>query len=113
MRQVNLLGVCGRHLLGVCGRWSIPSIFLSLNSFLFLLLILIMILVGMSGSAEIAFWTATRHLVRKAAGYAPDQATHVAYEAVIAHTEERAEHFLQANKVTRPYPPTSPAPKSA
>jgi hypothetical protein len=42
----------------------------------------------MNGSLEVAFWTATRHLVRKAAGYTPDQATHEAYEVVIAHTDD-------------------------
>jgi hypothetical protein len=65
--------------------------------------------------SEIAFWTATRHLVRKAAGYAPDQVTHEAYGVVIAHTEERVEHFLRAasNATVRPRPPTSPAPRSA
>jgi hypothetical protein len=42
--------------------------------------------------ADIAFWTATRHLVRKAANSEMCKA----YETVIAHTEERVEHFLAA-----------------
>jgi len=60
--------------------------------------------------AEIAFWTAIRHLVRKAAGYAPDTETHRAYDRVLAHTEERVDHFLQVARGDAPSPTKPKAP---
>jgi hypothetical protein len=80
--------MCRRYLCGLasCGPFLLYSFFLFLP---FLLLILLMVLWGMSGSPEIAFWTATRHLVRKAAVYAPDAETHKAYRVVLEHTEDR------------------------
>ena len=64
----------------------------------------------MSGSPEIAFWTATRHLVRKAAVYAPDAETHKAYRVVLEHTEDRVAYFLNAasSHVARPPTPLRP-----
>jgi hypothetical protein len=65
------------------------------------------------GSAEIAFWTATRHLVRKAAPHAPDEPTRKAYELVINHAQERVDHYLRIVHGNAARPPTPPEPKSA
>jgi hypothetical protein len=61
----------------------------------------------MSGkSTEVAFWSATKHLVRKAMAQAPDAETQRAYIVVLEHTERRLDSSLTANK-------PRPAPKSA
>jgi hypothetical protein len=61
----------------------------------------------MSGkSAEVAFWSATKHLVNRAMAQAPDSETQRAYIVVLEHTERRLDSSLAENK-------PKPAPKSA
>jgi hypothetical protein len=67
------------------------------------------------GSPELALWTTVRHINQLAAGHAvSDPELYRAYQRVIAHAQERVEHYLRvASNTARPCPPTSPAPKSA
>jgi hypothetical protein len=104
--------MCRRYLRGLasCGPFLLYSFFLFLP---FLFLILLMVLWGMSGSPEIAFWSTTRHLVRKAAVYAPDAETHKAYRVVLEHAEDRVAYYLNVAISHVARPPTPPAPKTA
>ena len=113
MQQVNLRATCSRYLRGLASGGPFVLYSFYLISFPFLLLILLMILWSMSGSPEIAFWTAARHLVRKAANYAPDAETHKAYRVVLEHTEDRVAYFLNGANAHVARPPTPPAPKRA
>jgi hypothetical protein len=72
-----------------------------------------MILVGMTGTPEVAFWSATRHLIKKAMTHAPDAETQQAYMIVLEHAEERLAFYLTAGKSDAPHSPNSPAPKTA
>jgi hypothetical protein len=72
-----------------------------------------MILMGMTGTPEVAFWSATRHLIKKAMEQAPDVGTQRAYMIALEHAEERLAYYLTGDKPNAACPPTSPAPKSA
>ena len=50
------------------------------------------------GSAEIAFWSAIRHLIKKAMPHASDAETQRAYIVVLEHAEECLAYYLTAAK---------------